>query len=176
MKKKHPGGRPSKFPTIDQEQLKILVLDGYTDERICRFFGITHPTLNKYKREKPEFFTSLKDWKLEADAKVEKSLYQRAIGYQYDEVTYEKSNVGGLGVVMKAGEIKALKHTPTAKAKVVVKEVAPDVTAQIFWLKNRQPKVWRDKIDHEHTVPDELVEALKLMNRDEMRRFVVCNN
>ena len=29
--------------------------------------------------------------------------------------------------------------------KVITKLIIPDVTAQIFWLKNRQPDVWRDK-------------------------------
>lgn len=29
--------------------------------------------------------------------------------------------------------------------KVVTKEVQPDTTAQIFWLKNRKPEMWRDK-------------------------------
>ena len=31
--------------------------------------------------------------------------------------------------------------------KVVEKEVLPDTTAQIFWLKNRKPNDWRDKKD-----------------------------
>lgn len=35
--------------------------------------------------------------------------------------------------------------------KVVNKEVVPDVTAQIFWLKNRKPLDWRDKQDIEHS-------------------------
>lgn len=34
--------------------------------------------------------------------------------------------------------------------KEVVKEVVPDVTAQIFWLKNRKPETWRDKHEFEH--------------------------
>jgi hypothetical protein len=29
----------------------------------------------------------------------------------------------------------------------VTKEVQPDTTAQIFWLKNRRPEQWRDKRD-----------------------------
>lgn len=35
--------------------------------------------------------------------------------------------------------------------KEVIKEVQPDTTAQIFWLKNRQPDKWRDKQDVEHS-------------------------
>jgi len=30
--------------------------------------------------------------------------------------------------------------------KVTRKHVVPDTTAQIFWLKNRRPKEWRDKV------------------------------
>ncbi len=40
------------------------------------------------------------------------------------------------------------------------KDAAPDTTACIFWLKNRQPRYWRDKIDVEHGVSDELSELL----------------
>jgi hypothetical protein len=46
----------------------------------------------------------------------------------------------------------------TVKGEVVrapVREhVAPDVTAQIFWLKNRQPDRWREKQQMEHTGKD----------------------
>lgn len=35
--------------------------------------------------------------------------------------------------------------------KKVTKEVVPDTTAQIFWLKNRRPDKWRDKQDIEHS-------------------------
>lgn len=35
--------------------------------------------------------------------------------------------------------------------KEVTKEVLPDTTAQIFWLKNRRPDRWRDKQDIEHS-------------------------
>lgn len=31
--------------------------------------------------------------------------------------------------------------------KTVTKEVVPDTTAQIFWLKNRRPDLWRDRKD-----------------------------
>lgn len=61
------------------------------------------------------------------DALVEKALYQRATGYVYEEVTKELID----------GELQV--------KKVVQKQVAPDISAQIYWLKNRQPDRWRDK-------------------------------
>ena len=33
----------------------------------------------------------------------------------------------------------------TTKSKTVIKHIPGDTTAQIFWLKNRKPDVWRDK-------------------------------
>lgn len=149
-KKKVPSrreGRPSKYDSIDKTQIKKLILSGWDDAQISEFFGIAVSTLIRWKKKNKEFCLTLKDWKKEADLKVEKSLYQRAIGYDYDEVTYEKSKIGGLGIKLKKGEIESLKHCDTYKTKVVTKQVAPDVTAQIFWLKNRQPDQWRDRLE-----------------------------
>ncbi|WP_251572506.1 hypothetical protein [Paenibacillus sp. MER TA 81-3] len=41
--------------------------------------------------------------------------------------------------------------TVMVETKRVTKEVQPDVTAQIFWLKNRRPDKWRDKQDIQHS-------------------------
>lgn len=44
--------------------------------------------------------------------------------------------------------------------KRFVKLQAPDVTAQVFWLKNRQPERWRERVEikneHEGTTKVEL--------------------
>lgn len=148
--KRNPVGRPSKFPTLDKIQFKKLVLAGWDDAQVSDFFGIAVSTLTRWKKKNEEFCLSLKDWKREADLEVEKSLYKRAIGFEYDEVTYEKINTGGLAVGISKGEIKNIKHTPTYKTKVITKLVVPDVTAEIFWLKNRQPDKWRDKTEVSH--------------------------
>ena len=60
---------------------------------------------------------------------VENALFKRSQGYDYDEVTKE--------------ECDSEKGSYT-KTKTVTKHVNPDVTAQIFWLKNRKPEEWRD--------------------------------
>ena len=33
----------------------------------------------------------------------------------------------------------------------------PDTTAQIFWLKNRKPDKWRDKVENVNTTDDDKV-------------------
>ena len=37
----------------------------------------------------------------------------------------------------------------------VIKEYPPDPTSMIFWLKNRQPEKWRDRVEYEKEVPDD---------------------
>jgi len=90
---------------------------------------LAYSTFKVYKERYSALSAALKRGKEVADIEIENALFKRAKGYQYDEVTYE----GGVEV------------------KRVTKEVQPDVTAQIFWLKNRRPDKWRDKQSIEHT-------------------------
>jgi hypothetical protein len=128
----HAGGRPSKFPKINLKQVRLLYLDGKTDQQVADFLEIDQDTLNRWKKKHPKFYESLIDWKKKADAKVERSLYERATGYTHDaeEVFCNQ------GMVTRAA---TKKHYP------------PDATSMIFWLKNRQPAQWRDKVDVEHS-------------------------
>ena len=51
------------------------------------------------------------------------------------------------------------------------KEVVPDTTAQIFWLKNRKPDKWRDKPDYEDTSAlDKLDSILKEMRDNAVKQ------
>ena len=54
------------------------------------------------------------------------------MGYAYEEVVTE---------MKKTKEGEEIKGT----IKRIKKSLPPDGTAQIFWLKNRNPKRWRDK-------------------------------
>jgi hypothetical protein len=71
-----------------------------------------------------------------ADDRVERSLFNRATGYTYDATK----------VFMPAGAKKPV-YAPYRE------HVPPDVTACIFWLKNRRKDQWRDRQDHELTGP-----------------------
>ena len=117
----------SKWPDVQDKLQSGLVeawaRDGLTDEQIAHNLGISKDTFYVYKREHADFADALKKGKEVVDIAVENALFKRAMGYSYDEVTYEDGK----------------------PVKVVTKQVAPDVTAQIFWLKNRKPAEWRDK-------------------------------
>ncbi|MCI6468135.1 MAG: helix-turn-helix domain-containing protein [Faecalicatena sp.] len=109
--------------------------DGLTDKQIAHNIGVTEQTLNNWKNNYPSFFESLKRGKEVIDRQVENALLKRALGYNYDEVTQE---------IFKNPETG---ETELKVTKVVTKQVSPDTTAQIFWLKNRKPEEWRDRKD-----------------------------
>lgn len=105
--------------------------DGLTDEQIAKNIGVSVSTLNNWKIKYVEILESLKRGKEVVDRQVENALLKRALGYTYEEITYE----GGI------------------ETKRVVKEVVPDTTAQIFWLKNRKRETWTDRQNIEISQP-----------------------
>ena len=107
---------------------------GATDADLAKIFGVSDATIDNWKAQHPDFLGSLKAGKEEADARVERSLYMRAVGYSYDaeKIFCDKNG--------KVTRVPYREHVP------------PDVTAQIFWLKNRDPAHWRDAWQIEHTM------------------------
>jgi hypothetical protein len=117
------------------EQVYKLAQKGFIDRELADFFKVKESTITRWKDKYPDFCTSLKRGKDEFDTgKVENTLLRRALGYQYTEKTQTLSKPDP-----ETGETKLI------TVKQVTKEVVPDTTAIIFWLKNRQPDRWRDK-------------------------------
>jgi hypothetical protein len=113
--------------------------DGLTDEQIAHNMGISVASLYNWKNKHLEILEALKRGKEVVDRQVENALLKRALGYRYEEVTRESN-----------WNEKSEQYEMTV-TKVVTKEVQPDTTAQIFWLKNRKSDVWRDKQNIEHS-------------------------
>ena len=130
--------------------------DGLTDEQICQKIGIGARTLYDWMARFPQILQSIKKGKAPVDIQVENALLKRALGYEYEEVTTETEEIP-IGKPDENGERAILMKT---KTKRVVKQVLPDVTAQIFWLKNRKPEKWRDKIEAVQSMDNELLESL----------------
>ena len=120
-----------KYETHVKPKLDLIAQwarDGAIERDIAKKLGVSESTFSGYKKEHPELMETLTVNKEVTDARVESALYKRAIGYEYTETSKE---VGPDGV----------------KIKTTVKQVAPDVTAQIYWLNNRRPERWRNKQD-----------------------------
>lgn len=118
---------------IEAQGLTLLdgwARDGLTDEQIAHNMGVHVSTLYEWKRRFPELSEALKKGKEVVDYEVENALFKRAVGYEYTEVMVEESDEG-------------------TKRRETTKHIAPDVTAQIYWLKNRRPGKWRDRPQEE---------------------------
>lgn len=116
--------RPSKYNIKFAEQAEKLCKLGATDYELADFFEVALSTLCLWKVKHEEFSDALKRGKEKADERVENALYHRAIGYQHPDVHI--SNY--------LGEVTITQIT---------KYYPPDTTACIFWLKNRNPDLWR---------------------------------
>ena len=121
-------------------QLEAWARNGLTDEQIAANMGITRSTLNEWKKKYSDISDTLTRGKDIVDIQVENALLKRALGYTYIETTQERVDDYDPHTGLKTGS-----HMEVTKT--VTKEVQPDTTAQIFWLKNRKPDTWRDKRD-----------------------------
>lgn len=122
------GGRPTKYETRFNKQAQKLCLLGYTDKELADFFEVNEDTIYEWKIKHKRFSDSIKKGKELADIKVADSLYKRANGYSHPDTDIKV--IDG-----KVVQTKMIKHYP------------PDTAAAIFWLKNRQKRKWRDKVE-----------------------------
>lgn len=128
-------GRPSSYKAEYAEQAIKLCRLGATDKELGDFFDVSEQTINTWKKAHPEFLESIKAGKALADAEVADKLFKRATGYEHNAVKISSS--------------------PDGREHVTefVERYPPDTTAMIFWLKNRRPDLWRDRIDNTHSGP-----------------------
>ena len=144
-------GRPSAYKPAFAKQAHKLANLGATDQEIADFFEVEVRTVYRWKHDHPDFCQALKTGKEIADERVERSLFQKAIGYEQDEVK----------IFMPA-------NAPAPVYAPFRAKVAPDTTAAIFWLKNRRPDLWRDKQDIEqrttHEVGNSVADLMKAID------------
>lgn len=116
------------------ENDKLILLegwarDGLTDEQIAKNIGIATSTFYEWKKKEIEFSEALKKGKEVIDFEVENALLKKALGYT---ITIKEEKLDKDGFV----------HTLEKDV-----HIPPDTTAQIFWLKNRKPNNWKDRVE-----------------------------
>lgn len=116
-------GRPRKITNHIARKIFLLAGYGLTTEQLADVFDFSIDAIKNLQKE-AEFNATLKACKDKSDLAVVNSLYKRAVGYEFQE-----------DAMTKFGQIK------------LTKVMHPDVTACIFWLKNRQRKDWREKVE-----------------------------
>lgn len=155
-------GQPTKYKTEFNELAFNYCLMGAVDADLARFFSVAESTINNWKNEHPDFLESIKNGKDQADAKVAASLFGRANG-----------------VVLPDTDIRTIYNQETKKHELlktpIEKHIPGDVTAQIFWLKNRQPQLWRDSQYIDQTNRNKVAPAeidLSQLTEDELETLI----
>jgi len=131
-------GRPTDYKPEYAEQAKKLCELGATDDQLADFFDVCVRTIYRWKASQDAFSQALKIGKEEADNRVERSLYQKAVGYEREAVK----------IFFRAGDKNPV-YAPYTEY------YPPDTTAGIFWLKNRKSLEWRDRKEIDHRVSPE---------------------
>ena len=135
--------------------------EGYTRMELAKYFGISKPTLYKWIEAHADFAAALTRGADFADAIAEDSLYKRVKGIEYEEV--ETVVLGNL--ILREGEDGSMEKVQLVRTKRTKKFIPPDVTAGIYWTKNRRKDRWRDKPNEETGDMDEKLNALIESNR-----------
>ncbi len=127
----------TKYQSVKENLIKVRgwARDGLSQEQIAKNLGINKKTLQKWRQKYPEFKAALVKGKDVADREVENALFKSATGFEYEEITWEKT------------WNKELKEFEMIESKRVRKFVPPVPVSGFFWLKNRKPDTWRDVKD-----------------------------
>lgn len=149
--------RPEKWKAEYAKIVKVACSLGATDQEIADMLGVSVRTIYYWRQTKPALCAAMVVGKEEADNRVERSLYNRATGYSYQS---EK-----IMTVARGGGVSDIERV------AITEHVPPDVTAQIFWLKNRRKDDWRDRQQLEHTGKDGgAIETVELTPREIAQR------
>lgn len=118
--------RPTKYnPNRHPVLAKHWAMKGATARQIARKLKVSTATLYDWARKYPEFQIAVEEGRVISDARVTNALYERALGYDATD--------------------REIVHGPDGSVKQVTtttRHVPGDVRAIIFWLTNRQPKLW----------------------------------
>ena len=123
-----PSDGPGKYrPKYAELAYKMAQL-GTSHKRIAWILEISESTFYEWQERHAGFKIALKAGMDLADANVANSVYRGAVGYSHP---HEEIKVIGVEVV----RVPTMKHYP------------PNPHLATFWLKNRQPELWKEKVE-----------------------------
>lgn len=132
------------------EALSAWARQGLTQEEIALKMGISLTTLKAWRKKYPQLNDCLTHARAYADARVENSLYCRAVGYT---ITVREPMKVKRAVKDDTGRTIGMEEIIEYTEKQV--HMPPDTKAIEMWLTNRDPANWRkqpvtiDNTEHE---------------------------
>lgn len=123
-----PSDGPGKYRPKYAELAYKLAQLGIPHQQIAGILEISESTFYEWQGCHAGFKTALKAGMALADANVANSVYRGAVGYSHH---HEEIKVIGEEVV----RVPTMKHYP------------PNAHLATFWLKNRQPELWKEKVE-----------------------------
>lgn len=120
----------SRYDPVFADSARVLCGDGAVDGDLAQAFGVPVETIHDWRQRHPDFSAAIRLGREIADDLVEAALFRRAIGYSYQ--SERLFSYGGA-----ITRVETVEHVP------------PSERAAIFWLKNRRPRSWRDRIEEE---------------------------
>lgn len=138
-RKRKPGaGRPTVYdPVSCCAIVRKLRGEAKTTVEIAATLGVARSTFDEWRKTHPEFRAALEEGDEDADLRIERALFERAVGYKHPETKLMVTS-GGHGVGSSVERHEVTTHYP------------PDPTCLKFWLTNRRRKFWSDKQKIEH--------------------------
>lgn len=116
---------------------------GGTHKCIASACEVSEQTIHNWMKKYPEFKLAWLDGRLLADCNVVNSLYRSAIGYN---LKFVESKIVNDKLVI----TEKLRHYP------------PNMTAAMYWLNNRQPHLWKSKVEVEPEIVAEPIDSKKM--------------
>lgn len=129
-------------------KIEELARDGAQDGEIATYLGYSGAHFSVLKGEYPKISNALKKGRSPLDFNVENSLFRKCIGYKekvQKPIKVKEKYYDDQGRLCEKERVEVVEYEET---------IFPEVTAQIFWLKNRKPKMWnRQPVDEDANNP-----------------------
>ena len=153
LHKKKPG-RKNKYETHVKPKLRKIqgwIDEGIIEAEICNRLGISVASWENYKNQYVVLLERIKRGHAKVNNDAVHHLIKRFRGYGYEETVTEQSfNEKGKVISITDRNGNSVSRT----VKVTKKQIAPDVTALIFWLKNKLPEDYKDRRELDLSSPD----------------------
>lgn len=134
--------RPTKYKSEYVKIAKKMCELGATIPDLAESFDVANSTIHLWAVNHKSFSEALRIGREPADDKVERAVYERAIGYSHPDVDIRV-------IENKIVQTPIIKHYP------------PDMKAALAWLYNRKKDNWHPNPEQSSGTADDLIKALE---------------